>query len=1057
MMMAPQTVVPPVMVPPPMPPPTVSTVVPPVMVPPPGPPPSAATPLTTPRGEDHSIEPADVSDIKGEDDKGEWFERGGLMYKTARRGSGVNGNISFEEVEGYVRDKLPENNSPFDPAEEVPYDSMQDFVQTMRQASLGSAFFEWPTDKLQATKCLQVSLERLPPNHLVTVESKKPIPAALRGEIPAALRGESHSTDAACSSGDHSVKAPSHLLDYYHGCSLTDAIQIIGNGFRVGLGAGSEALLEHYGFNVPGVYVAKCWRTASIYPLGATTKPHPADRNGVAGGTAPTERGTFPMRVVFRILADPHLQLWHKKSNQALFTPSCLHITHMIIYALHPTLHHTINLRTENLYNIISRSDMMHMIGNSSFVPISDALKKSVLQHLADNDDEDHGGRLVIRVDTQVEDENRSQLEEYQEPMLLKDWLEQIPARVRVGHAKLSDAMFTRMTERLAPYMPSPESKLTGYIAIEVPYELGLKARTESLHGGSHSAETMGWTDNYSTTQSTQDNLPMLRLAAGQDSQLTKAIPEMDIPMGPKANVSANPEVAARKKAKRQRQQQQKRGAQADADREHKYNKEYSRYLRISAATYARCPENYYFESTGMWLPPSHNVTYAQDHKFVLRSSCTVQQSWKQGATSTKQQDRDEATKREEQATVTSLRLVANWDRRKPLERRRARSAKTFQEASGESIRSNQRITLRSSSEVRRNDPARKLRLRSRSRGRSRMSHDDVRWGQGPLTTYDRDAAAAAERASASGPAGPSDGSWSAEAPKHAEPLIGLKLTEQKDVTMQQTALYTLSSKRRYIERKPGAGIVTKLEPLTNPDQEPGFNMLAKMGSVDEHRMAAMVMSSPPVAHTSLRWTNKAKDAANRYKQAASGQTSDKLNFIQGGIQKPSHQGEPVFQTGHLSDDSDAENLFAPGVTSTMGKRSKSEPARGSSSGSHLAEAGVPVMAPVTDPEESPGSANNPKKSDDAAEDSDDQKSLPELPDYSSPSDDENTKTQETAPQDTVAPTVFTAQTWQAVGETTTEHDSTEVIAQRINDDQPEEPTVYDAQGRPNLSFAGLD
>ena len=113
-------------------------------------------------------------------------------------------------------------------------------------------------------------------------------------------------------------------------------------------------------------------------------------------------------------------------------------------------------------------------------------------------------------------------------------------------------------------------------------------------------------------------------------------------------------------------------------------------------------------------------------------------------------------------------------------------------------------------------------------------------------------------------------------------------------------------------------------------------------------------------------------------------------------------------------------------------------------------------MAPVTDPDESPGSVNNPKKSDDAAEDSDDQESLP---DYSSPSDDENTKKEEMAPQDTVAPTVFTAQTWQAVGETTTEQDSTEAIAQRINDDQSERPTmsVFDAQGRPNLSFVGLD
>ena len=50
--------------------------------------------------------------------------------------------------------------------------------------------------------------------------------------------------------------------------------------------------------------------------------------------------GTPPLRAVVRCLANPSSQLWHKGSNQSLFRPQDLHITHICIYAVRPTLAH---------------------------------------------------------------------------------------------------------------------------------------------------------------------------------------------------------------------------------------------------------------------------------------------------------------------------------------------------------------------------------------------------------------------------------------------------------------------------------------------------------------------------------------------------------------------------------------------------------------------------------------------------------------------------------------------------------------------------------------------
>ena len=99
-------------------------------------------------------------------------------------------------------------------------------------------------------------------------------------------------------------------------------------------------LAYHHGCPVPGVYVAKSWKVASNYPGVASTEPHQSCRFGVPGGALVAADGTYPLRVVIRCLADTTKTLWHRGSNQSLFRPEDLYISHVCIYAVDPTLVH---------------------------------------------------------------------------------------------------------------------------------------------------------------------------------------------------------------------------------------------------------------------------------------------------------------------------------------------------------------------------------------------------------------------------------------------------------------------------------------------------------------------------------------------------------------------------------------------------------------------------------------------------------------------------------------------------------------------------------------------
>eukprot|EP00974_Lingulodinium_polyedra_P090721 8798620-Lingulodinium_polyedra.AAC.1 len=72
------------------------------------------------------------------------------------------------------------------------------------------------------------------------------------------------------------------------------------SGLMPCMGAGTDALTEHFGFPVPGVYVAPSVRAAMQYPIAPTTLnvtvPGQRKKSMIPGGTLIARDGSAPLR-----------------------------------------------------------------------------------------------------------------------------------------------------------------------------------------------------------------------------------------------------------------------------------------------------------------------------------------------------------------------------------------------------------------------------------------------------------------------------------------------------------------------------------------------------------------------------------------------------------------------------------------------------------------------------------------------------------------------------------------------------------------------------------------
>ncbi len=266
------------------------------------------------------------------------YVSGGKTYRS-RTSALVNASWSLDDIQEYARQIGPDGTADtFDPALEVPYESISDFVCTLRNcATAANSVFLWPSPSINFMKALTVAIHHLPPGCMVTITNARPLPSSLL-----APRQEWQTTGGsqqAEASGGGTLRTG--VLEYYHGTYVSALPHIMENGFKPTLGAGADNLQYHFGCSVPGVYVAKSWRVASTYPMMETTKVLPSCKHSVNGGTLVAFDGTPPLRCVIRCLANPQNQLWHRSTNQCLFRPQDLHITHICIYAVSSSMVHT--------------------------------------------------------------------------------------------------------------------------------------------------------------------------------------------------------------------------------------------------------------------------------------------------------------------------------------------------------------------------------------------------------------------------------------------------------------------------------------------------------------------------------------------------------------------------------------------------------------------------------------------------------------------------------------------------------------------------------------------
>ena len=116
----------------------------------------------------------------GQQSIGELYKWKGKTYREGRKGTGVCTSHSLDDIQEYMSE-CPLNTLDAKFADEVPFESVEDWVTTIRQACTapGAAFF-WPSEKLSFQRALAVALAHLPPGCFITIRSAKPLPQRLK-------------------------------------------------------------------------------------------------------------------------------------------------------------------------------------------------------------------------------------------------------------------------------------------------------------------------------------------------------------------------------------------------------------------------------------------------------------------------------------------------------------------------------------------------------------------------------------------------------------------------------------------------------------------------------------------------------------------------------------------------------------------------------------------------------------------------------------------------------------------------------------------------------------
>jgi hypothetical protein len=154
---------------------------------------------------------------------------------------------TFESVKS-AKDALP---SEFAPEKEIPCRSIQDYPATLRVAgSAATSAVEWPWGSLTCHEAVDVAFRHCAPGYMIVLQNVRRVPEQFYESQPAGVE-------------DLAQLLRSDVTACFHGARARTVPLIMEGGFKPTLGAGCDALCDHYGCAVPGVYAAKSWKAAS--------------------------------------------------------------------------------------------------------------------------------------------------------------------------------------------------------------------------------------------------------------------------------------------------------------------------------------------------------------------------------------------------------------------------------------------------------------------------------------------------------------------------------------------------------------------------------------------------------------------------------------------------------------------------------------------------------------------------------------------------------------------------------------------------------------------------
>ena len=543
----------------------------------------------------------------------------GKRYLRKSYHSNCNASLAKEDVVDYAtralgRDPPPDSSDDWDCW--IPYATIQDFAQTLTQMRWAAgSYFKWPSVKLAFLKAMAVTFERLVPGTFFSVKNTAEVPEKFRARAPG-----SRSAEGGSRYGTHP-----DLSEYYHGTSLQAACQILQQGFRGTLGAGSDTLRELYGLDVPGVYVAKTLSLALTYPMAATTGPRREDHGGVSGGTVPSLDPTCPIRVVFRCVAWQGQHLWHKRAgnwnNQYLYATTDLFVTHIYFIGVGydliprglPQCHVASTLVTTgpSLGLGVSTSEAVRLMKCPQFratVPgWVDVPMAELMCHFK-----------VRRPQTEAQ---RWSQADFALAPTLRNWIRQVTPQVRIGSAIFGSTAELKDATGIELALFTRDRPFDFVVAVTCDYKDGMEQRM--LGGPTPAADRSG---------------AQVALDQAGDAPPTGHAdhPVAETPLVPWTLGSRSAEegkghgkgpAAGASKASQKRQRRKQDQQVAQVDRNAKMCRDYTKCCRIAAATMFKTNQDYYGSFEGMWSLPPDGKAVTADYLFPLQGGPSPQ-SW---------------------------------------------------------------------------------------------------------------------------------------------------------------------------------------------------------------------------------------------------------------------------------------------------------------------------------------------------------------------------------------------------------------------------------------------